>query len=585
MTFGHKYLNLYYFFLAAALPLVFIQKSEQAYYLPKMALLVTALQFYIPFFLSAVRMKMDIADKALFIFLCFYALGFINAPFLGDAALYFAEWAAAAAMFYYGRYFLGKKDIKKIIIFMLFSSFAAGIYAVVQAFGTDLSGWVTDFSGRAFSTFGNPDFLGGFLLLVIPVSLALYFSFGRLFLSSLCFIFLTGVLMFSQTRSSIVSFGFSFAVLLFLFPDYFKKAYKYILPGILAVFILVIVSGKYEDIGQRIGTISNIENESLRGRYEMWQAGLKMIGENMFAGQGIYSVKPLYYRYKVSDDYAVTDRLHNDYIEIAAESGIMALMFFMLFAGAVMFKLAQSSAYFSKMILAAFAGFFIHAFFNFPFYLPAEKAYFFILAASALRPKKEYSPQSARGWPAAGFTALAAGIPVIIMLCGSIYLNYGINYSNASKHKDSIYYLDKAAEFDPGPEPYYYLSGYYLNEKDISAASESVYSYLARFPYSKKGNIRAAVISSSAGNNEKALEYLNSFLKYYPGDTDAMNNKGKVLYLMGNIRSAVEEYKKVISIDPDNAAAYYNLYGIYANTGKTKEAHMMLGKYRELSGK
>ncbi|HDT15404.1 MAG TPA: tetratricopeptide repeat protein, partial [Firmicutes bacterium] len=563
MNAAHRYLNIYYMFLVFAIPLVFLQKSEQAYYLPKMVLLVSALQFYVPFFMSLGRIKTDFADKALFVFLCFYALGFTNAPFLKNAFVYYAEWAAAAGMFYYGRYFLSAKDAKKIVVLVLLSASIAGVYGIMQAFGWDLSGWTTDFSGRAFSTFGNPDFLGGFLLLVVPVSLAVYFSFRRMFLSVFLFVFLAGVLLFSQTRSSIAAFGAGLCVLCALLPGYFKKTYKYIVPGIALVFVLVIASGRHTDMGGRIASIGDVREKAVQGRYEMWQAGLKMAGDNLFTGRGIYSVKSLYYRYKVSDGYSVTDRLHNDYIEIMVESGIMALLFFFVFAGAVVFKLFLSGTYFSRMVIAAFVGFFIHAFFNFPFYLVSSKAYFFVIAGLALRAKQEVSIQRGNDGLKAGLAGVAVSIFVIVLLCGSIYLNYGINLLNASKYDEARYYLERASDFDMTPEAYYHLSGYYLEKKEEKKAAEKIYAYLQRFPSSKKGNIRAAVIMSETGNNKRALDYLDGFLRYYPKDTDVMNNRGKVLYLQSRMKEAVDEYKRVIELDPLNAVAYYNLYGIY----------------------
>lgn len=75
-------------------------------------------------------------------------------------------------LFYYIIVFFFKEtQIKKIIISILISSFIISLYTILQFLKIDLfpSG------GKIISTFGNPVFLAGFLIMVIPLSLGMYF--------------------------------------------------------------------------------------------------------------------------------------------------------------------------------------------------------------------------------------------------------------------------------------------------------------------------------------------------------------------------------------------------------------------------
>src|SRR5690606_28998399 len=58
---------------------------------------------------------------------------------------------------------------------LFWSSVLVSIFGIVQYLGADFSGWrpVGFEANRAFSTFGNPDFLGGFLIFSVSVALGL----------------------------------------------------------------------------------------------------------------------------------------------------------------------------------------------------------------------------------------------------------------------------------------------------------------------------------------------------------------------------------------------------------------------------
>ena len=111
------------------LPLVFIQKCEDAYYLPKFVLLAGAIQFFIPVLLNVRRLKLNLVDYSAFVFLALFGLGVIFAPFRTPALLRLAEWAGAFAVFFYARHFLRAGEIKRSILLMICSSVIVALYA------------------------------------------------------------------------------------------------------------------------------------------------------------------------------------------------------------------------------------------------------------------------------------------------------------------------------------------------------------------------------------------------------------------------------------------------------------------------
>ena len=117
----NKYMTLYFYFLVFFLPLVFIQKCEDAYYLPKFALLAGAMQFYVPLLFNIKRLKFTLIDYSGLVFIALFAAGTALAPYKGAALMRLAEWAAVFGVFFYARHFLKKEELKKAILHQAFN--------------------------------------------------------------------------------------------------------------------------------------------------------------------------------------------------------------------------------------------------------------------------------------------------------------------------------------------------------------------------------------------------------------------------------------------------------------------------------
>src|SRR5208283_1468056 len=153
MKLYNKFLQIYFLFLVFAIPLAFIQKCEDAYYLPKFIILISAVPYLWLIICNIKNIKFDAVDKAALLFLAAYFTGFFKSINKFTAFISYLEWAMAVTCFLYVKYFLDKKEIKKVIIALVASACFASFYALLQSFNFDLPGWITNFSGRAFSTF------------------------------------------------------------------------------------------------------------------------------------------------------------------------------------------------------------------------------------------------------------------------------------------------------------------------------------------------------------------------------------------------------------------------------------------------
>jgi O-antigen ligase len=573
-----KYLKIYFYFLLIAIPLAFIQKCEDAYYLPKLILLLTGLQYG---YIALRKIKFDLIDKTAGVFLLVYALGFINSPDRVTGFLSWASWAACICVFLYARYALPPGDRKKAALAAMLSAFIASLYAVAQAFRLDLPGWVTDFSGRAFSSMGNPDFFGGFLALVIPLCLYLFYGYGRRNLPAVLMAFFASILFLSQTRSSIFAFAASLAMMVFFFREYFLKNLPVLLASAAAGALLVFLTGKHAGLAERIKSMSP-QNQDLQGRVSMWLAGLGSIRHNLFIGSGLNGIKEVFDAYRAGGKYFETEHLHNDYIEIAAESGLPALAVFVLFLAFALRRLLSLGNAPGKIVFISAAAMLAHAFFNFPFYVMDTKLYFFVFLGVGLGGGEGEAP--GRDTLIAGLLSACMMLMALPMLCGSVYLNYGINADRANNPAAGDL-LAGAVKYYPGPKKYYYAADFLFKQRDYKNAMKYSEKFLAGTPASKTGCIQAGIIAAEAGDMGRALDYFNGFLRYYPDDADVLNNKAKAQFMAGRPQDAIETYRRIIMIAPDDQLAHDSLMAVYFNQGMKAEIETEKLRWEDLNHK
>ncbi len=579
-NFFNKYFTLYFYMLVFFLPLVFIQKCEDAYYLPKFALLAGAIQFFVPVLWNIRRLKLSLIDYFAFAFLAFFGLGVIFAPYKTPALLRLAEWAGVFAVFFYSRHFLKADEIKRAVLLMIASSCIVAIYAFLQAFNIDLTGWITDFSGRAFSSLGNPDFLGGFLVITIPLGLYLGREMGADKTSILFMAFLSVTLFLSQTRSSIAALAAAFVLMLFLFPQHFRNNYLYLFAGLIAAILIMKFTGRGLGLVSRFIAAAGSSNPDLYGRFGMWRTGMNMAMAHPLLGTGAGSIKNVYCLYAKAAPYLETEHLHNDFIEMAAESGLVVFAAFITFIIAAFYALIRKKETLALIAAVSVTAMCVQAAFNFPFFILDTKLYFFAIAGLALNNGRDHEvslPKTAAS--AAVFIIMAAVF--IRLLSGSMYLNTGINLMPSKNATNVLYNLQRAEMTYYDPKMYYYFAEPLNGMGKTEEAAQYGKKFIEQSPCSKNGYMQYSITLAENGKIPEALGVLDKFLMTYPYDRDALNNKGKMLYMSGQKAEAIKVYTQIISMYPGDETAHNNIYAIYQSGKMVREAQAEQRRWNE----
>ncbi len=233
-----------------------------------------------------------------------------------------------------------KKKINRLISIIGLSSFLVSIYAVAQYFGYDFLTWSEPayITKRSMSTLGQPNFLGSFLIMAIPLLAYSIKEYKRIWLKIIYIIFLgfnIWALICSGSRGAWVGLILSLFLSLFIF--YFKKNKLVFYFGIvIIVFIGIILFFSNSAVGERFRSAFNFESGSSSVRIFIWQASFKAI-ENRWWGYGLENQAEAlapYYQIDWAEDNKVNsipDKAHNLFLDHLITLGVIGLLLFLLF--------------------------------------------------------------------------------------------------------------------------------------------------------------------------------------------------------------------------------------------------------------
>ena len=248
-----------------------------------------------------------------------------------------------------------KKQIYRILISIILSSILVVFYGLIQSQGLDIFNWTYDpfTSGRIFSTIGQPNFLGSWLLLVLPIPLIFLYrrNLKIRVLSFSFFLILLYVLFLTKSRGAMVGL---IASLGFLFSAWFwGKNKKIVIISIFCfIFILFLLFINQTNIQEsnesqislpffeRIQSFTNLQEA---GQYRLmhWRASLDLIKQKPILGYGIATQRfnfPKYYQpefaiYEKPNIYL--DYAHNDILDVLLSAGVLGLISYLLLVGYV----------------------------------------------------------------------------------------------------------------------------------------------------------------------------------------------------------------------------------------------------------
>ena len=277
-----------------------------------------------------------------------------------------------------------------VVIFVLSGIFVS-LYGMYQyMFPSKFSGLWHDIDMfesirfRVYSTLGNPNVLGEYLLLAIPFSAALFLT-SRRYIEKLFFLGGLGLmllcLILTYSRGCYVGILISAAVFLVLLDR------RFIILGVLGLLALPFVLP--ETIINRFLSIGNMSDSSTSYRVYIWMGTIAMLKDYWFSGIGpgeaaFNKVYPVYAYNSISAPHS-----HNLYLQIMCDAGICGILAFMAviyqYYKKVFISLSGETERERRILLIAavsgVTGFLVQSLFDYTFYNYRVTLVFWIVLA------------------------------------------------------------------------------------------------------------------------------------------------------------------------------------------------------------
>jgi len=229
------------------------------------------------------------------------------------------------------------RQVERVLVCVAFTGGVVGLIAALTSGDQQLVEGGAIAIGRATASFAHPNVLASFLVLSIPIALVLVFRGSGLRRALMALAALAGSagLALTLTRSGIVAAAISVVVLLWWAP------FRRIALVLLLVFAVAAIfspgdsrrSAQVSVVGQRLGTLGG-EDVARNPRIAIWSATERVIADNPVLGVGEGNFPGASSAQGLIDVGGVPyDHAHNVFLTIAAETGILGLVFFLAFLG------------------------------------------------------------------------------------------------------------------------------------------------------------------------------------------------------------------------------------------------------------
>lgn len=441
------------------------------------------------------------------------------------------------------------------------------------------------FGHRAHGSLGNPDFLGGWLAMLLPLGLAAALSAqGRLrwglgALVGLLFV----TLMLTQARAAWLAGLAGLAVAALGLRGRWPVA-KPVAYALLAALVLGGAALGGRGLGARLSEAADPGSDAWASRRFMGSVALQVAREHPFSGVGPGNFQAEYLRRQGARlnapgaqaiPYRYTADAHNDWLQTAAETGFAGLALWAAVFGLALRAAWRKGGAAGMAVAGGLAAFGVQACFHFPWAIvPSAGLLLLGLGAAAAWSADEARPLPA--WPlqAAALLCLLAIVLQWRQAQASALLNSGVAaQASPSTRALSLPLFAKAAALNPADErAWNRLGSAQLAAGRPDDAVQSFQAALRALPTLPEAWANLGLALGTAGSLENAETMCRQALALNPRSGEAWANLGKVVYQRGRAAEAIELYRQGLQEAAPSVSAWFNLGAILYNEKRYKEA-------------
>ncbi|MGC8976388.1 MAG: O-antigen ligase family protein [Candidatus Ratteibacteria bacterium] len=462
---------------------------------------------------------------------------------------------------------------KKIFYLWIFSGTIASIVGIFQFYGE---------RHYAISTFGNPNFYAGHIIMVLSILLSNILNtdykkemFGNLLriFDILCLIFCIWGLIVTKSRAAIMAFLVS-CTFVWYFSNYEKKGFsKYI--GIIMVFLILLFF---------IPKIIDWYKGDIR--YFIWKGTWRMILKKPIFGWGFGNFIFFYPYFRVREYFLqpeatpVTNHAHNEYLEKMAEIGILGLLIYIFFLLTFIISAVKNENKKTKIflpgILSGIISVSLDNIFSTNLTNPSTSMYFwFLIGISSqyfYKEKVDFQVSKLLWISLFASSLILAVFHSYYRILPQVYYKKGIFAKETGNYKESIKNYSIACELNPYNYECWYKLAYVYGVINKYDESKKIYLYINNylFPHYAKTDANLGTVYLKIGDIEKGFKYYKIAEWFNPYDEDVLCSIASI-YLMyyNKINEALNYLKRILKINPKNEYANRVLY-LLEKEGKIK---------------
>ena len=295
------------------------------------------------------------------------------------------------------------------------------IYGVVVASFALLQGlspngklyWIRTprFGGWIYGPYVNHNSYAGLMEMLAPIPLVFCltrYAHGHLRTAAAAgAALMAGTIFFSGSRGGMIAFV---AELIFLIAVLVKMekgpklAAGFAIFAILIVVLLVWIGGV--ELGKRVGTIATETRQEISGgtRWTIDKDGLRMFARKPVLGWGLGTFPVAYPQFRSFYTHFFVNEAHNDYLQLLVETGLAGFAILLWFLTSLFRNAFRKLPDWPNDLNGAVAlacllgctGILVHSFVDYNLQVPANAAWFYVLAAVAASPHRLESRQRVR---------------------------------------------------------------------------------------------------------------------------------------------------------------------------------------------
>lgn len=398
---------------------------------------------------------------------------------------------------------------------------------------------------------GNINILSASVMTKVPFLFIgiTYFSGWKRWLLVVSLWLAASVIFFLNARSALLSMiGIiaAFSILYFRIytltkPTAIKAAYFFSPILIAAIAVNVFLSVAIENDNRFSGTVSrlkqiNIGEGSASTRLHFWSIAAHFIKEHPVSGIGLGNWRIESIPYETRKDKIVSLNTHNDFLEIAAETGIInGLVYCSIFAALLVINFKRLARIRERqdglliilpsLLLIVYG---VDAFFNFPLYRPTiQLSFCFLMSITMVQSHKIDQKAPKAIYPKMiGLLVLTAAVPLYVTYYAdrTSELEFRINADNIDFNAGGKVTGDEIVSqralfpnvFNTSETFEEYAGIYYLREKKYDLAIQHLDRGKSINPHLGRQDFYKYLVASELGNQDSAYYYVKSSFYTYP---------------------------------------------------------------------